>query len=201
VDDAADLIRAIASLSWPVVAAAVLFRLLPAVSKRIRSGDISVKFGQLEVSVQDASDNLRKQVKDLQDAVAKLADASPRARSARGAAPASDAAGARVILWISSDASRHAYEVATLEEDGISVELADRAAARSHLAQRRFDAVVTDADESLVREVRAGDPDVPILVYATGDVAAVATRLTAAGASSVTSSPLELFRQLRSLDR
>jgi hypothetical protein len=63
----AETIKALAELAWPILAAVVLFGLLPPLRKVLQSRGVTIKYGQMESSVQDASDQLRKQVEDLQN--------------------------------------------------------------------------------------------------------------------------------------
>lgn len=231
-DDAADLIRAVSTALWPVVAIVVVLRLLPELRKRLRSSDVNVKFGQVEVSLQDASDSLRRQVKDLQEALEALrgggkAEGSPAprvttrsgfgTRSLPGAAaparPTADGAAHRAVLWVDDNPANNAFEVAKLQEDGLPVHQATSTAeALGILADRAVDVVVTDvsrqegagrrsdAAAELMREIeRRGDP-VPVVVYGAADAVALARpALIEAGAAAVTSSPMELFAELRSL--
>ena len=61
----AETIKALADLAWPVLAAVVLVGLLPTLRNVIQSRNVTIKYGQMEVSVQDAADQLRRQVEDL----------------------------------------------------------------------------------------------------------------------------------------
>lgn len=67
-----EAIGAISSLAWPVLAGVALLVLLPTVRRIIASRGFTVKFGGAKISVQEASDQLRRQVEDLQDHVVEL---------------------------------------------------------------------------------------------------------------------------------
>jgi CheY-like chemotaxis protein len=67
-----EILQAISSLAWPVLAGVALVVLLPTMKKIIASRGFTIKFGGTELSVQDASDQLSTQVQDLQNQVVEL---------------------------------------------------------------------------------------------------------------------------------
>jgi hypothetical protein len=54
----AETIKAIAELAWPVLAAIVLLGFLPTLRRVIQSRGVTIKYGQMELSVQDAWNSL-----------------------------------------------------------------------------------------------------------------------------------------------
>ena len=67
-----ELLKAIADLAWPILAATILLFLLPTIIKILKSRGVTIKYGNMELSVQDASDQLRRQIEDMQDRIRKI---------------------------------------------------------------------------------------------------------------------------------
>src|SRR3954447_1077558 len=67
--DAVDLIT---GLAWPVVVGVVLWRLLPTFRDIIRSRAFTVTAGGMEISVQQASDQLASRLDDVREQVSAL---------------------------------------------------------------------------------------------------------------------------------
>jgi len=70
-----DLVQALSDLLWPLLAALLVWRLLPAIRKVIESRSFRIKVGDKEITVADASEQLRNQVADLQIALDELQQA------------------------------------------------------------------------------------------------------------------------------
>jgi CheY-like chemotaxis protein len=178
----ARIIEAVGSLLWPLLAAVVLFRVAPHVPglvaelrRAMRARAFTVKVGPAELTVEEATEQLRRQVADLQTQVAsQLAAPVPPARpGSPGAAGPSRPAGppgtvdleagpARgqgppTVLWVDDDPSAAAMELAKLREDGLEVlEARTTAEAMDVLSLRRgVRAVVTDLGRSEDGEFRS----------------------------------------------
>jgi CheY-like chemotaxis protein len=228
---AATIIEAIGSLLWPLLVAVLLFRILPHVPgvvadlrRALRTRAFTVKVGGVELTVEEATEQLRRQVTDLQTHMAiQLAERDravppppPAPGSAPGAAPGEAAGppapGRPTILWVDDQPDDHALELAKLRDDGVEVLLArSTAEALDVLSLRRgVHAVVTDLGRSedgefrthaglaLLRQLKEAEHDQPVLVY-TEAARAELDRSDAldAGAALVTASPVELLAALR----
>ena len=68
----AEILEAIGSLAWPVIAVFVVWRFYPHLRQVIESRAFTIKIGGMEISAQDATSNLLKQINDLQDKVEEL---------------------------------------------------------------------------------------------------------------------------------
>jgi len=242
---AARIIEAIASLLWPLLVAVLLIRVLPHVPslvaelrRAMRSRAFTVKIGGAELTVEEATEQLRRQVTDLQTHLAvqlaergERAAAPPPAPVPPGAAPgapvppgapggATDAAGPATgqgrstILWVDDRPGDRTLELAKLRDDGVEVLLArSTAEAMDVLSLRRgVQAIVTDlvrsedgefrshAGLALLRQLKEAEQDQPVLVYTDGRRAELDRQdALDAGATVVTSSPLDLFAALRRL--
>jgi len=219
-----DVIRSIASLSsllWAITAIVVLWKLLPhvlkwipALGQRLTSADVMIKVGPVQLSLQDASQNFRKQVRDIQHklnahlALAELTNGSQGDMSYGGAL------GLARVLWVDDQPEHNAFEREGLMEE--VAELIPAASTREGLDRmrvisKRADVIITnvartedgerrpDAGLELIKALKSeGFGDVPILVYCSPEnVARVGDEAQKLGARIATNSPLELFACLR----
>ncbi len=219
VADAADLIRAVTSILWPVIAAVVLFLLAPTLRRVIGTRAFSVKIGTMEVSVQQASVNLAKQITELQDEVNALRRASNPSVAAPAVAepPSANAPSSprfRRVLWVDDNPSNNAYEIKKLRDAGLEVVLAESTAKAMEtltVSADGFDAVITDmgrtedgryqatAGLTLIKQIRDMGEEKPIFVYAGRRGRELRDQIIEAGAM-VPGSSLELFSALQATD-
>ena len=225
---AARIIEAIGSLLWPLLVAVLLIRVLPHVPslvaelrRAMRTRAFTVKVGGAELTVEEATEQLRRQVTDLQTHMAvQLAErgepggAAP-ATAEEAAAPApAPGQGRPTILWVDDQPGDHTLELAKLRDDGVEVLLArSTAEAMDVLSLRRgVQAIVTDlvrsedgefrshAGLALLRQLKEAEQDQPVLVYTDGRRAELDRQdALDAGATMVTASPVDLFAALRRL--
>ena len=229
---AARIIEAVGSLLWPLLVAVVLIRVIPHIPgvvadlrKAMRTRAFTVRIGGVELSIEDAAEQLRRQVTDLQTQLAaQLAqrdDAGPPAApgappgapagAEAGAGPAADQ-GRATILWVDDNPEGNALELAKLRDDGLEVLMArSTAEAMDVLSLRRgVRAIVTDmgraedgefrshAGLALLRQLHEAEQDQPVLVYTSARRVELARQdALDAGATAVTASPTELFAALR----
>ena len=226
---AARIIEALGSLLWPLLLAVVVWRVAPHLPglladlrEALRTRSFKVKIGGAELSVEEATEQLRRQVTDLQTQMAaQLAERgpprSPGAAAAPGAAPDAWADQARpTILWVDDRPEGNALELAKLRDDGVEVlQAKSTAEAMDVLALRRgVQAVVTDlgrleggehrphAGLELLQQLREAGFGQPVVVYTSArGVARDRDDALAAGAAAVTASPTELFAALPELLR
>ena len=130
--DVARILESVARFAWPAIATVLLWRLFPIIRDIARSRAFSVKVGEMQVSVQDASEQLRQQIEDLQQKVSELrtqhrltaipeasntyVDSVPSAvpeRLVQTMAPH--------VLWVDDDPTNHVYEIARLRDAGVEV--------------------------------------------------------------------------------
>jgi CheY-like chemotaxis protein len=219
---AARIIEAIGSLLWPLLVAVLLIRVIPHIPgvvadlrRAMRTRAFTVKIGGAELSVEEAAEQLRRQVTDLQDHMAaQLADrppAAPPTPAGAAAGPAVDQ-GRPTVLWVDDNPEANTLELAKLRDDGVEVLLArSTAEAMDVLSLRRgVGAIVTDmgrtedgefrshAGLALLRQLHEAEQSQPVLVYtSTRRVELDRQDALDAGATIVTSSPTELFAALR----
>ena len=178
---AARIIEAIGSLLWPLLVAVLLIRVIPHIPgvvadlrRAMRTRGFTVKVGGVELSVEEATEQLRRQVTDLQTHMAnQLAGqgepapagppAAPGSVAGTGGAPAGageEAAAGQdrsTILWVDDNPDANALELAKLRDDGLEVLLArSTAEAMDVLSLRRgVRAIVTDLGRSEDGEFRS----------------------------------------------
>ena len=231
---AARIIEAIGSLLWPLLVAVLLIRVIPHIPgvvadlrRAMRTRAFTVKIGGVELSVEEAAEQLRRQITDLQthmaDQLAERPPASPAgppgppsspgagAEADTAAAPAADQ-GRPTVLWVDDNPEANTLELAKLRDDGVEVLIArSTAEAMDVLSLRRgVGAIVTDmgrtedgefrshAGLALLRQLHEAEQSQPVLVYtSTRRVELDRQDALDAGATTVTSSPPELFAALR----
>jgi CheY-like chemotaxis protein len=211
------LIEAIGSVAWPFMAAVVAWKLFPAVRTIVQSRAFKVKVGDAEITVQQASDQIGHELKDLQDhlgALRKQATAVLSAPANRTLLAKSTASPNR-ILWVDDNPANNAFLVAKLREDGCEVRSAtstSQAIGILGAARTAFDAIVSDMgrieDEEYRREagmkllvaVKMMGLSTPFIVYSTGATAAEYRDMVCAGGGvAATGSPVELLGVLREI--
>jgi CheY-like chemotaxis protein len=228
---AARIIEAVGSLLWPLLVAVLLIRVIPHIPgvvadlrKAMRTRAFTVKVGGVELSIEDATEQLRRQVTDLQTHLAgQLAQQpDPGPPVAPGAPPGGVPAGAEAglaadqgratILWVDDNPDANSLELAKLRDDGLEVLLArSTAEAMDVLSLRRgVRAIVTDlgraedgefrshAGLALLRQLHEAEQDQPVLVYTSARRVELDRQdALDAGATVVTASPTQLFAALR----
>jgi CheY-like chemotaxis protein len=215
---ATELIKALTSFAWPLILAILLWRLFPALKGIVTSRDFNLKIAGMEVSVQDATDQFRTQIDDLQKQVIllragqKLNEAS--SESSKVPAP-SAVRKSPSILWVDDKPAGNAVEIAQLRDRGIDiVQAASTNEAMAILnSHSKFDAIISDMGRREGGEYRSqaglillnaikrsghypikrtGDK-VPFYVYSSPKYAARnKDEVKAAGGEGATASPLEL---------
>jgi CheY-like chemotaxis protein len=227
---AARIIEALGSLLWPLLLAVVVWRVAPHLPglladlrEALRTRGFKVKIGGAELSVEEATEQLRRQVTDLQTQMAaQLAERGPPRAPGAGAAPGDAAPQAwadqdrPTVLWVDDRPESNALELAKLRDDGVEVlQAKSTAEAMDVLALRRgVQAIVTDlgrleggeyrphAGLELLKQLREAGFGQPVAVYTSArGVARDRDDALAAGAAAVTASPTELFAALPELLR
>jgi CheY-like chemotaxis protein len=211
---AARIIEAVGSLLWPLLVAVVLIRVIPHIPgvvadlrKAMRTRAFTVKIGGVELSIEDAAEQLRRQVTDLQTQLA-----AQLAQRGDPGPPAAPGQGRATILWVDDNPEGNALELAKLRDDGLEVLLArSTAEAMDVLSLRRgVRAIVTDmgraedgefrshAGLALLRQLHEAEQDQPVLVYTSARRVELDRQdALDAGATTVTASPTELFAALQ----
>jgi CheY-like chemotaxis protein len=139
-----EMLKALAPLAWPLLVAILIWRLLPTVRSVIQSRGFALKFAGMEVSVQEATDQIKEQLQELSDQVVALRRAS---NNVVGEPPPPAAVEARrpMILWVDDKPETIALEMSQLQDQGFIVRSATSTReALSELKDRTFAAVISD---------------------------------------------------------
>ena len=212
----AEILKAIGTLAWPLILAVVLWKFyvpLKSVIESARGRKFTVKVGGNELTVEEASEQQRHLLSDLQTKVAELQKrmeptlmpgelALEGTKDVQSSVPRS----VRGILWVDDSPKNNSYVIATLTDLGVSVATAlSTREALQIFKPGRFDRIVTDmarpegdkAGIDLVRRIRSQDADIPIIIYC-GSWAATNLKEEAleAGASGITTSATTLLKLL-----
>lgn len=211
--DAVELIKALVPLAWPIILAFVLWRLFPIIKAIANSRSFAVKVAGMEVSVQDATEQLRSQIEDLQKQVLELRRGSVAEGSETPEEPAIPVKDHSLILWVDDKPSNNAFEIAQLQEKDVEVISAistEEAMAVLH-NNPQISAVISDmgrreggtyrsqAGLMLLNAMRRSGFPTPFLVYSSPKYARQNQEVVkSAGGDGATASPIELLEWLRS---
>lgn len=194
----ASLLDAIATLAWPLLLGVLLFRLrhiLSGVLESARSRRFTIKLAGTELTMEEAAEQQRLLISDLQEALVALEQRFqafseyrevaepaflPEPDIALAAAKGEEPERSRVrsILWVDDNPRNNASLIAHLEDLGVRVVTAlTTADGIRQFMSGNFDRIITDigreedgeyrrdAGIELIRKVREEDPKVPVLVY------------------------------------
>jgi CheY-like chemotaxis protein len=214
--DVSGVISSIAALLWPVAFIVLIWLVGPTlreVLSRLRGGAFTLDVGGVKVSFEDATDQQRKLIGDLQEKVIELEariTSQPLGVAEGRTAYHSPRTSPSRVLWVDDYPANNAQLAAVLRERNIAVVLATNTSEALHRARAGdIDAVITDmgrhedgesvpdAGVRLVRLLRDEDKTLPIYVYCShrGVIAHRDAALNA-GANAVTSSSMELLSHL-----
>lgn len=215
----ADLISSIAFMLWPVIAAAVILMLRPALISLVtsaKSRKFTIKIGGQELTMEEASEQQQSLIADLQVQIIELKkrlqlDAvAPNTAAVRERMSVSG--GKAAVLWVDDEPKNNSYFVQQLAEGGVPVDLALSTEEGLRLFdQKRYTLVISDlgrregssynsqAGLDLLKRIRQKDNEVPFLIYASSrGVQENQEQALALGATGITSSSTDLAGMLRS---
>ncbi|HCS92434.1 MAG: response regulator [Thiohalocapsa sp. PB-PSB1] len=185
--DLAALISAFASLLWPVILAAVLYVLRPAVLELVstaKNRKFSIKVGGQELTMDEANEQQQRLIADLQAQVIdlrnrispELPDTENRSENVRATIAATP--GEHEVLWVDDNPKNNSYLIEQLLQGGIKVRtvLSTSDGARM-LKDGRYAMIVSDmgrnevggfnphAGLDFLKLVRGADKDVPFVLF------------------------------------
>jgi CheY-like chemotaxis protein len=212
------VIEALTPLAWPLLLAVLLWKLFPTLKEILGSRAFSVKIGDSQISVQDATEQFRTQIEDLQRQVIQLRSDKPKitendqaSASEKPTLPPSERLPS--ILWVDDSPTNNAFEIAQLKEMGVNVSQAVSTEEAMALLNNSagFDAIVSDmgrresggyrsqAGLILLNALRRAGYKVPFLVYSSQKYAnRNREEVRLSGGDGATSSPVELLEWIGS---
>jgi CheY-like chemotaxis protein len=212
----AALLSAIASVLWPVIAIAVFIIFRPTLMEVLgsaKSRKFTLKIGGQELSMDEANEQQRSLILDLQSKVVQI-ESRIEATIPKNVATAeirSEARSLSKVLWVDDQPKNNSYFVDSLNRLNIQVDLAETTAdGLIKFSAGRYDAMISDmgrreggryndrAGFELLKVVREQDATIPFIIFCSTRGAREnrdeAMRL---GASGITSSPTELYSLLK----
>ena len=208
-ENVAELTSALASLAWPALVAIFAFKFLEPLKGLIesfRGRKFTIKVGDNELSVEEASEQQRIITADIQSKLAELERRLASGQPVILSEPPLSTITRRRILWVDDSPRNNSFLVATLQERGHEVDIAlTTTAGISQFRAHTYDAVISDmgrpesdkAGIDLVEKIRKYNSDVPVFIYC-GSWASKNMRQEAlsAGATEITSSGTTLLSLL-----
>lgn len=205
-EELAKLISALASLAWPLIFAVLLFKLyspLRTLIESARGRKFSIKIAGNELTMEEASEQQRIIVSDLQTKIAEFEKrfGSETTTLQAPVIPLSNIN--KRILWVDDRPKNNSYLVALLEERGARVDIAmSTEKALEKLKKTQYDIAITDVDRpegeragiDLTKIIKTLIPNMPIYIFC-GSWAARNLREEAlnSGATEITSSGTTLL--------
>jgi CheY-like chemotaxis protein len=204
----AALVDALAALAMPVLLFLVIWRLWPVLRDIFETRKFTIKIAGFELSAQEATDQLRTQIEDLQRKVAELSEPSAQERRTIIDGPDLDRAPRNMrILWVDDQPLNNALLIASFRDSGIEVTTAlttaDAVALLSDLPER-FAAVISDqgriedgkyrasAGTELLRQMQEMESRPPTAIFTSARGVRMGKDALKAGAELVTDSGTEL---------
>lgn len=211
----AEILKGAAAVLWPILAIILLIVLVtvfrPAIAAIIESAKsrkFTLKIGGQELTMEEANEQQRNMITDLQAQVLELKE-SIQSTQTRTKPLQTEylVQGIPTILWVDDNPKNNSYFVQQLSDLGFVVDLAlstDDGLKRFHKGQYKL--IISDmgreeegsfkitAGLDLLKEIRTINSDVPFIIFSTSANARKYTsKAISAGATSITSSPTELF--------
>jgi CheY-like chemotaxis protein len=210
----AKLLEGLAALAWPAIIILLIFLFRPAVAALIesaRSRKFTLKIGGQELTMEEANQQQRTLIADLQAQVLELRNriegvtqpalAEPEARLVAPPSPSG------LILWVDDQPKNNSYFVQELSDKGVKVDLALSTSEGLRLfAKGAYGVVISDmgrtedgsykatAGLELLRKVREQNRTVPFIIFCSSRGAREHKESAISlGATAITSSPTELF--------
>lgn len=211
-----EILKAIATLLWPVIVIAIMLIFRKPVEELIASARLrkfAVKVGEVELSMEEYNKQQSDLIKDLQNQVAALQKSTGQHEHSGMEYHVTEAAArsrTRSILWVDNHPRNNAMLMENLREADISVTTAlDNQEALGKLRTLSFDKIVTDLDHpdngrpnatagiELVKAVRAMNKEIPIYIYTSaGKAEKLFVEAQEAGVNQITGSPTILMALL-----
>ena len=216
-----DLLRAVATLLWPLIVIILLFAFRDGIRTIIdsaRTRKFSVKVGEMEVSMEEYNRQQSELIKDLQNQIVEIKKAMDEGRKAAGEKPQGAVPDysiqpppRRTVLWVGDHAIGNAVMLQNLSDMGLDVtSVTSSREGLSRLRAGGFDKVVTDmhhpngvnasspAGIELVKSIRAMSEEIPVYIFTTPKQAEqMFDAASDAGANQITGSPTILLALLK----
>lgn len=208
-ESAAKLISSLASLAWPLVFAVLLYKLFGPIKMLVESArarKFTIKVAGNELTMEEASEQQRVMVSDLQAKVAEIEKRATVGLLENSPALQEPLRSHKRILWVDDRPKNNSFVIAALEDRGATVvtELSTDAAL-SKIEKEKFDIVISDmgrpeddhAGLDLTKKLKDMGVATPVYIYC-GSWAAknLSGQAKNAGVAGITSSATTLLSML-----
>lgn len=220
--DLASVLSAVATLLWPAVVIGLLLLLRKPLAELIlsaKSRKFTIKVAGQELTMDEASEQQRSLISDLQAQVAELKKVVGTRTPVSADVPQVAAVGEpsteqlTSVLWVDDYPKNNSYFVEQLNRFGVQVDVAlTTAEGMARFGNHKYSVVISDmgrmenglynssAGLDLVKSIRALDQNVPIVVFCSRQAAQRYGAEVVKQHARITSSPTELYGLLN-LDR
>ena len=203
------LLSSLASLAWPAIFAVVIFKFAEPLKKLIESArgrKFTIKVAGNELTMEEASEQQRLIVSDIQSKLAELEKrliTSPQVLLTSDQVPIHNS---KRVLWVDDRPKNNSFYVATLEDKGIKVDIAlSTEEGIEKFKSLSYDIVISDmgrpegemAGIDLARKIRTLNKDVPLFIFCSKWAAQnLREEALQAGINEITSSGTTLLSRL-----
>lgn len=216
--DVGKILEGIATLLWPVIIIILILLFKPAVAAIIESAKsrkFTIKIGGQELTMEEANEQQRKLITDIQSRVIALEsgtkDNIQSSLEISESSPPSQSVCETRILWVDDNPKNNSYFVQQLFDMGVNTDLAlSTQEGLKRFNQVQYSLIISDigriergmqrntAGLDLLKEIRTKNPDIPfIILTTTNNVQKYKSQARGLGATLITSSPTELFAMLQ----
>jgi CheY-like chemotaxis protein len=208
----AEVIKALATLAWPVLASVVFYKFFPSIKAFLSRDKVTLKIGEMEITAEQAAQSLVSQVEDLQNKIAaiekKLLLEYPQSPIEDHQLTYPIRRGDKFrILWVDDFPSNNAIQIKKFMGDGLWVDVASSTdQAVQMLEFTKYDLVISDmgrvergqhhpkAGILLAQEIRKRNATIPIIVFsAKSAIERYNDEAVNAGVSYLTNSTVDLY--------
>lgn len=213
--DIAKLFEGLATLAWPAIIILLIILFRPAVAALIESAKsrkFTLKIGGQELTMEEASEqqrtliaDLQAQVIDIQKRIEGVVQPVPAERLERVLVTAPPVA--RSILWVDDQPKNNSYFVQQLSDKGINVDLALSTSEGLRLFDKTsYGVIISDmgrteegaykaiAGLELLQRIREHNKTIPFIIFCSSRAAKEhGNTAISLGATAITSSPTEMF--------
>lgn len=216
---AAVLISAIAGLLWPLIAIGILVtfgRSFLELLRSAKSRKFTLKIGGQELSMDEANEQQRVLIQDLQSKIVQIESRIEAIGSTALTPPKTELARREPVdlskvLWVDDEPKHNSYFVDTLNRLNVQVDIAESTAdGLIKFNKERYDVVISDmgrreggrynrrAGLELLRVIRERNSDTPFFIFcSTRSAHENRDEAMKLGANGITSSATELYSLLR----
>lgn len=205
----AEVITAISGLAWPMLAAIFAFKFYEPIKKLLESVQgrkFTIKVGDNELSVEEASEQQRKITSDIQSKLAQIEGQLEKSSEFKLTHTDRNTTQSKRILWVDDKPRNNSFLIANLQEQGHVVETAlSTDQSLSQLRAKHYDVVISDmgrpegnkAGIDLIVKMKKQNINIPIFIFCSGWSAKnLREEAINAGAAEITNSGTTLLSLL-----